>query len=174
MDVKYQFNNINKKGMMYGVGDLLKYYADVSLRLREKLDLLKNETRIRDALTGYLRKKTGSVGITIDSVFTAVEVAIEKGDMFYFKVDGKNFCDWIKDKESIELEVHMDDNYFITQMALAKFNPTSLGGFRKKYPEGIEGERLKWMHWFEGEWKKDMRFKGFGNPNFEKTMLEEK
>jgi len=169
MYVKYQFKDINKKGMMYGVGDLLKYYADVSLRLKEKLEMLKNEKRIRDTLTSYLRKRTGTVGITIDTVFNAVETAIERGDMFYFTIDGQNLCDWIKDKESIDMEVHLDDNYFITQMALTKFNPVALGGFRNKYPEGIEGEQQKWMHWFEGEWKKD-----FKNPNFTKTILKEK
>jgi len=166
MDVKYKFTDVNKKGMAYGVGDMLKYYADVSLQLREKLEMLKNEKRIRDTLTSYLRKRTGAMGITIDTVFNAVETAIQKGDMFYYTVEGMNFCDWIKDKDTIEIEVHMDDNYFVTQMALTKFNPTR--GFRNKYPEGVEGEIAKWTDWFEGEWKKT-----FKNPNFTKEILEE-
>jgi len=172
MKVKYHFYDINKKGMVYGVGDLLKYYADVSLRIREKMDMLKKEKRMRDTLTSYLRKGTGVVGLTVDNVFNAVETAIEKGDMFYFTVDGKKLCDFIKDKESIDMEIYMDENYFLTQMMISKFMPTSFGGFRRKYPEGIKGEKMKWINWFEGEWKKDLKFKGFSNPNFEKTILE--
>jgi len=171
MDVKYTFRNINKKGMVYGVGSLLMYYADISVRLREKIEMLQKEKRVRDTLTAYLRKKTGSVGLTVDSVFNAVETALASGDMFCFKVDGQDFCDWIKDKDSIEIEVHMDENYFLTHMMISKYvNP--FGGFRKKYSEGIQGEKERWMDWFEGEWKKDLKFKGFSNPKFEKKILE--
>lgn len=173
MKVKYQFHDINKKGMVYGVGDLMKYYADISVRLREKMEMLKKEKRIRDTLTNYLRKKTGAVGITVNSVFNAVEEVLEQGDMFYFTVDGEKFCDFIRDKDTIDMEIYIDNNYFLTQMMVSKFIPISFGGFRKKYPEGIEGEKQKWIDWFEGEWKKDLKFKGFSNPKFNKTILEE-
>ena len=67
----------------------------------------------------------------------------------------------------------MDDNYFLTQVAISKFLQP-IGGFRKKkYPEGIDGEKLRWMDWFEEQWKKGIRFRGFGNPNFKKEILEE-
>jgi len=173
MKIKYQFYDINKKGMVYGVGDLLKYYADVSVRLKEKMEMLKKEQRIRDTLTTYLRNKTGNIGITINSVFGAVEEVLERGDMFYFTVNGEKFCDFIKNKDNIDLEIYMDDNYFLTQMMISKFISVPFGGFRKKYPDGILGEKQKWIDWFEGEWKKDLKFKGFSNPKFNKKILEE-
>lgn len=156
--------------MIYGIGDLLKYYADVSVQIKEKLEMLQKEKRIRDKLTKYLRNRTGSMGLTIDSVFNAVENAIAQGDMFYFTVNGHKPCDMLKNSESVDMEIFMNDNYFLTQMALSKFMPSF--NLKKKFPEGIEGEKLKFLDWFEREWKKDLKFKGFGNPNFTKTLLE--
>ena len=173
MDIKYQFSKINKKGMMYGVGDLLKYYADVSMQVAEKMNDLNQNKEIRNKLTDFLRTKTGVVGLTVDSMQNAIDTIMAKGDFFYFTVDGQKLCDILKDKEEVELQIHMDETYFITQLALSKFNPMTLGGFRRKFPDTIEGEKLKWQHWFEGEWKKDMKFKGFSNPSFIKTILEE-
>ena len=173
MIVKYTFTDINKVGMMYGVGDLLRYYADISVKLRDKIALLNQDKRVRDKLTNYLRKKTGNVGISVDAVFTAVESATAMGDMFYFLVDNRNMCDFLKDKKQVDIEIHMNNYYFLTNMLLDKFMPTRLSGFRQKYPEGIHGQQMKWMDWFEKEWRKDIKFKGCSNPNFTKEILEE-
>ena len=172
MKVRYHFTNINKKGMAYGIGDLLKYYADISVSVREKMEMLKKQSRARDVLVNYLRKQTGSVGITVDSVFSAAERAIDRGDMFYFTVDNNKICNLIPSEDETDIEVFMDDNYFLTQMMVSKYTP-SFGGFRKSFSEGVKGEKERWMEWFEKEWKKPIKFKGFGNSKFEKEILEE-
>lgn len=168
MDIEYRFRDINKKGMLYGVGDLIKYYADVSLRVREKMTMLKQQKRLRDMFTTYLRNQTGVVGITVDSVFQAVETTLENNDIFYFTVEDIDLCNWIKDKKDVTMEIHIDENYFTTQLLLSNFMPTK--GFRKRYDKTIDGEKQKWMDWFECEWKKDIKFKGFNNPRFEKEI----
>ena len=171
MEIKYTFSDLNKKGMMYGVGDLLKYYADVSMQVNEKMSDLSGNKEIRKKLTEYLRFKTGMVGITIDSMQTAIDTIMAKGDFFYFTIDGARICDILKDKETVELQVHMDETYFVTELAMRKFNPASR--LRKRYPETIAGEKQRWVNWFEHEWKKDLKFKGFSNPNYVKKILEE-
>jgi len=171
MDLNYTFSDINKKGMMYGIGDLLKYYADVSMQISEKMNDLSGNKEIRKKLTEYLRYKTGIVGISIDSMQTAIDLIMAKGDFFYFTVNGVKICDILREKDIVEIQVHMDETYFITELAMKKFNPATR--LRKRYPETIDGEKQRWINWFEREWKKDLKFKGFSNPNFVKKTLEE-
>jgi len=170
MDIKYTFTDLNKKGMMYGIGSLLFYYADISLQVSEKMNDLSGNKQIRNKLTEYLRNKTGVVGITVDSMQTAIDTIMAKGDFFNFTVNGEKMCEFIKG-DTIEIQVHMDETYFVTELAMRKFNPATR--LRKRYPETIDGEKQRWMNWFEKEWKKDLKFKGFSNPNYKKTMMEE-
>ncbi len=168
MDIKYKFSNINKKGMLYGVGDLMKYYADVSIEIADKMNELNKNKEIRNKLSEFIRTKTGIAGMTISSMQDAIDSIIAKGDFFYFTVDGRDMCDLLKDKKEVEIQVHMDETYFVTQLAIQKYNPVALSGFRRKYPDTIEGEEKRWQDWFEKQWRKE-----FKNTNFEKTVLEE-
>jgi hypothetical protein len=168
MKVEYTFNTFSEKKMLYAVGDLLKYYADMSVRIREKLEMLQKNERARDILTNYLRKGTGNMAVTIDSVFGAVEQAVKDGDMFVFSIDGTKFCDIFNGKQKVVFEVSMKENYFLTESVLSHFIPLR-GGFRtKKYPEGVAGEKLKWLDWMDDNWRRDYKI-----AEFNRRILEE-
>ena len=169
MKVNYHFNSFDEKRMLVAISNLLLYYVDVSVNIRERLRMLQNNERLRDVLTTHLRKGTGSMSITIDSVFNAVENSMAQGDLFWFEVDGKRFCDLLHDKKELDVKFFMNDNYFLTHTALSKFLPGKQW-VGKKYPEGVEGEKLKWMDWIDENWKKDRKIL---NPDFVKKRLEE-
>jgi len=169
MKVQYHFNSFNEKRMLTAISNLLLYYNDVSVNIRNKLQLLQKESRIRDMLVQHLRKGTGNMSITVDNVFTSIEAAVACGDIFYFEVDGKRFCDMLKDKSSLDIVFQMQDNYFLTESAVTKFLP-SKNWLLKKYPEGLEGEKLKWMDWIDNNFKRDRKIM---NTDFTRKVLEE-
>ena len=78
MKVTYHFNSFDEKRMLIAISNLLLYYTDVTVNIREKLRMLREERRIRDVLAQQLRKGTGNMSITIDTVFNAVENAIHQ------------------------------------------------------------------------------------------------
>lgn len=171
MNVSYRFTDINKKGMAYGIGDLIKYYADVSMQVKERMQSLDRSNAAKETISSFLLKKTG---LDVEQLSYLIKSKLDAGDVFYFTVDGVNIVDLFKDKEELEIELHMDENYFITMMMYHKYvkNPFKRG-FRQKFPEGIEGEHERWIDWFEHEWKTDLKFKGCNNPHFTKTILED-
>ena len=169
MRVQYHFNSFDERRMLTAISNLLLYYNDVSVNVRHKLALLQKESRIRDMLVQHLRKGTGNTAITIDNVFSAVEAAVSCGDIFWFEVDGKRFCDLLKDKESLDIVFQMQDNYFLTESAMTKFYP-SKNWLIKKYQDGIKGEQEKWLDWVDSNWRKDRKIM---NTDFTRTILEE-
>ena len=167
MKVEYVFEDFSEKQMLCAVGDLLKYYASMSTTLREKMSMLKTNQRARDVLTNHLRKRTGNLGVTVDTVFNAVEESLENGDMFSFAVDDQCFCRLFQGKKKTCISVEMQGNYFLTQSVLTHFVPLR-GGFRKKYPDGEEGEKLKWLDWMDDNWQREYKQK-----NFARKVVEE-
>lgn len=148
----------NRRGITKGLGNLLMYYADTSLRVEQNLRMLKNNERARDMLVNKLREGTGSIAMTVDNVLNAIEMSLGTGGIFSFTVDGVPLCDLAKDKKQIELEVFMHDNYFIVEATKNSLLPT-FGGFRKKgedkFQNQLSAEKLKWRQWFEHEMNKD-------------------
>jgi len=147
----------NRRGITKGVGNLLMYYADTSLRVEQNLRMLKNNERARDMLVNKLREGTGSTALTIDNVLNAIENALGTGGIFSFSVDGVPLCDLAKGKKQIEVEVFMHENYFIVEATKNSLIP-SFGGFRHrgdKFKNQVIAEKLKWQQWFEHELNKD-------------------
>lgn len=171
MKVEYTFTKIYPKGMIYGVSDLMKYYVDISHNFRKELDKYSKERgKTKMLMEKFLREKTGMTGITIDSIRNAIE-SLKSSDMFSFKVNDRILYDFAK-KDTVTIEVDMNENYFLGSLALSQFIP-QFRFTREKYPRTLQGEKLKWMDWFEGQWNKKMRFKGYENPHFIKEILEE-
>lgn len=169
MKVKYHFNSFDERRMLTAISNLLLYYNDVSMQIRDGLEKLQKESRVRDWLVNQIRKSTGSIGVTVDNVFSSVEAAVAMGDIFWFEVDGVRFCDLLHNKKQLDITFSMNDYYFLTQNAISRFYPGKHMLFRK-YPEGLPGEKLKWMDWVDNNWRNDRRIK---NTDFIWNVLEE-
>lgn len=169
MKVQYHFNSFDERRMLTALSNLLLYYNDVSVNIRSKLAMLQKESRIRDMLVQHIRKGTGNTALTVDNVFTAIEAAVASGDIFWFEVDGKRFCDLLRDKDDLDITFQMQDNYFLTESAITKYFP-SKNWLLKKYPDTLEGEKQKWMDWIDNQWKHDRKIM---NTDFTRTILKE-
>lgn len=160
MDIKYILDDAkaNRRGITKGIGNLLMYFADTSLRVEQNLRLLKNNERARDVLVNRLREGAGATSLTVDNILTAIESALDTGGLFTFKVNGFPICDLVKGKDVVELEVSMHENYFIVEATKASLMPSLRGGFRNKdqrFNDQVATEKLKWQNWFESELNKD-------------------
>ena len=169
MKVQYHFSSFDEKRMLTAISNLLLYYNDVSVNVRQKLAMLEKESRIRDMLVQHLRKGTGNMSLTVDNVFSSIEAAVASGDIFWFEVDGKRFCDILRNKDTLDLTLQMQDNYFLTESAITKYFP-SKNWLLKKYPEGLDGEKQKWTDWVSNNFKHDQKIM---NTDFTTKILEE-
>jgi len=168
MKVLYHFNSFNERKMLVGVGNLMgNYYGEVSVKLREAMEKVKQESRIRDWIVTQVRKGHGTIGTTVDNSFGAIEAVLSQGDIFYFEVDGVRPCNLITGKKELDLVLSINDYYLLTQLAMRNFyGKLSLS----KYPKTLEGEKEKWLDWFEYHLRRD---RDVANPDFVRTILEE-
>jgi hypothetical protein len=169
MKATYHFNSFNERRMLAAISNLILYYNDVTMNLRDKFKMLEKESRVRDMLVAHLRKGTGNIGITVDNVFTVMEAAVAAGDVFWFEVDGVRFCDMLRNKTELDITFHMQENYFLTQSALTQFFPTK-NWLLKKFPKGIEGEKERWLDWLDMNWKHDRKIM---NPDFTRKVEDD-
>jgi hypothetical protein len=154
--------------MLVGVGNLMgNYYSEVSVKLREAMEKVKQESRVRDWVVQQIRKGKGSIGTAVDLSFSSVEAVLAQGDVFYFEVDGVRLTNIFKDKKELDLTVGINDYYLLTQLAMRNFyGKLSLS----KYPKTLEGEKQKWLDWFEYHLKKD---RDVLNPDFTRVSVKE-
>lgn len=168
MKVEYHFNSFDEKKMIAAISNLLLYYNDVSVNIRQKMEMLQKETRLRDKLVQYLRQGTGNMSLTVDSIFQGIENAVAMGDVFTFEVDGQKIYNILQNKKTLDITFNMNDYYFLTESAITRFFPTRHLPFGKKY-DGLEGERLKWVEWIDNNFKHDRRIM---NPDFTRKVIE--
>ena len=153
MIVKYHFNSFNERRMLTAVGNLMgNYYGEVSVKLRETMEKVRQESRVRDWVVQQIRKSQGAIGTAVNTSFSSVEAVLSQGDIFYFEVDGVRLTDLFKGKKEVDLVVGLNDYYLVTQLAMRNFyGKLSLS----KYPKTLEGEREKWLDWFEYHLRRD-------------------
>jgi hypothetical protein len=168
MKVTYHFNSFNERKMLTAVGNLMgNYYSEVSVKLREAMEKVQQESRVRDWVVAQLRKGKGSFGTAVDTSFSSMEAVLAQGDMFWFEVDGVRLTDLFKGKKELDLVVGLNDYYLVTQLAMRNFyGKLSLS----KYPKTLEGEREKWLDWFEYHLRRD---RDVCNPDFTRVSVKE-
>jgi hypothetical protein len=143
MKVLYNLNDVSTTKMIKCIGDLLRHVGETTYKLKDDAEAIRKSKTLSSIILNKLRRGKGMGGITVDNLLTALD-ATATSNMISFKVNGVNLCDTVKDKKDIELEITVDENFFMTRMLVDSVL------FKTKNPdEALQKQKDKWISWFE-------------------------
>jgi len=160
----YEFENTNPKGLAYGCGDLLKYYADMTLESAKALEKMNRDRGMKHKIRKYLTEHTGLVGLSLEQIKDFTE---NWQGVFNYSINGVNICDLIKDKD-IKMEVYVDDKFFVAQMLIHKYYKNPLK--KNKYENSLDGEQKQWLDWFSKEWEDNYKISNMKPKQIQKEL----
>ena len=143
MKVVYTLTDVSTTNIIKCIGDMMRYAGETTYKLKDDAEAIRKIKTLSSIKLNKLRQGKGMGGITVENLLTAIDTT-SASDIFKFKINGVNLCDVVKDKKDIELEIAMDDNFFMTRMLVDSVL------FKVKDPgEALQKQKDKWIAWFE-------------------------